>query len=374
MSKLSSIVRRVLRRPSRTASYLGQRRTINKLLLSAYYLRKLRPKQGFAELHVLTDDPEKYSDVECRRMLAPWSNWLRIRRCRLTPDPADDGALIQLELKRGDIVIAICSDPALQKSWQSACEKTGVHFIVPEYPPAGTLDNDFVREVSHFDFEFGGKNEFDGAPTRYAANCLRQLSSTHSKDFYPIWAFAPLLRGPNARQRPLKVMDIGCGPVSVLRWGAVHGEISITGVDPILDMYALVLARHGLDALPKIRCDREIVGFGEDLEALLADGDFDAIYTQNALDHTQDPARVIENISRKLAPNGLAVIQVATREGTRQKWDQLHKTDIYLKDNVLMYAHQHTPERPLLSTESRLHLKHVECNTPDWLACILEKR
>jgi SAM-dependent methyltransferase len=139
-------------------------------------------------------------------------------------------------------------------------------------------------------------------------------------------------------------------------------------------MYAVVLARHGLDALPKIRCDREINGFAEDLEILVSDNDFDVIYTQNALDHTQDPARVIENIARKLAPHGLAVIQVATREGTRQKWDQLHKTDIYLKDKVLMYAREHGQERPLLSADSRLQLKHVEIDTPDWLACIVEKQ
>ncbi len=134
------------------------------------------------------------------------------------------------------------------------------------------------------------------------------------------------------------------------------------------------MARHGLDALPKIRCDREINGFAEDLEVLLPDDEFDVIYTQNALDHTQQPARVIENMARKLAPHGLAVIQVATREGTRQKWDQLHKTDIYLKNGVLMYAHQDGPERPLLSSESHLRLKQVQTDTPEWLACVLEKQ
>ena len=168
-------------------------------------------------------------------------------------------------------------------------------------------------------------------------------------------------------------MDIGCGPVSVLRWGAIHGEISITGLDPLIDMYALVLARHGLDALPKIRCDREVHGFAEDMEQLVPDCDFDAIYSQNALDHTQKPALVVENISRKLRPRGLMVLQVATREGTRQKWDQLHQTDIYLHGNELMFAHRYTRERPLLSPESGLRLKYVDTNTAEWLACVVEK-
>jgi SAM-dependent methyltransferase len=276
---------------------------------------------------------------------------------------------------RGQILIAICSDIAIQHALQATSTAIGMHCITPDFPAAGTLDADLLREVSFFDFEFGGKNEWDGAETRYAASCLRQLSSTHCREYYPEWAFEPLLRtGGRARNGPLKVMDIGCGPVSVLRWGAIHGEISITGVDPILDMYALMLARHGFDALPKIHCDHEISGFAEDLDRLLPDEDFDVIYTQNSLDHTQQPAQVIEIIGRKLAPNGLAVFQVATREGTRQKWDQLHKTDIYTKQGVLMYAHQDGVERSLLSATSRLHLKHTQVDTPKWLACVVEKR
>jgi SAM-dependent methyltransferase len=346
---------------------------MNKLLLCAYHLRKLRPEQGTVHLHVLTDEPEKFPESDCRRMLAPWSTWVSVVP-RQSIQPMDVGSLGKLTLRAGEVAIALFNDEALLNACRARCEKSGATCIAPEYPPLGGLDNDLVREVAFFDYEFGGKNEWDGAPTRYAAHCLRQLSSTHGKDMYPAWAFQPLLRGPAARQRPLKVMDIGCGPVSILRWGAIQGEISITGVDPNLDMYGLVMARHGLDALPKIRCDRELNGFAEDLETLLPDDDFDIIYTQNALDHTQQPARVIENIARKLAPHGLAVIQVATREGTRQNWDQLHKTDIYLKNGALMYAHQNGPERPLLSPESRLRLKHVQMNTPDWLACALEKQ
>jgi SAM-dependent methyltransferase len=346
---------------------------MNKLLLCAYHLRKLRPKQGMIHLHVVTDEPEKFPESDCRRTLAPWSNWVRIVP-RQPLDAIDVNGIRKLQLRTGEVVIALFKDQTLQKAIQARCEESGATSIVPDFPPAGTLDSDLLREVSFFDFEFGGKNEWDGAPTRYAAHCLRQLSSTHSKDLYPAWAFEPLLSGPAARERPLKVMDIGCGPVSVLRWGAIQGEISITGVDPNLDMYALILSRHGLDALPQIRCDRDINGFAEDLDDLLPDEDFDVIYTQNALDHTQQPARVIENMAQKLAPHGLAVIQVATREGTRQKWDQLHKTDIYLKNGALMYAHHHEPERPLLSYDSRLRLKQVRTDTPEWLACVLEKQ
>jgi SAM-dependent methyltransferase len=291
------------------------------------------------------------------------------------PQSIDETSLAKHGVVKDQMVLVVGGSLPLQQDLQKTCQRMDVRCITPDFPPAGTLEADLLREVAHFDFELGGKNEWDGAPTRYASHCLRQLSSTHCREFYPDWAFEPLLHSPQRNNsKPLKVMDIGCGPISILRWGAIEGEISITGVDPLLEMYALVLARHGLDGLPKIRCDREVNGFAEDLDRLLPNETFDVIYTQNSLDHTQQPGLVIENIGRKLAPNGRAVFQVATRKGTRQNWDQLHKTDIYLKKGVLMYAHQHSPERPLLSPASRLHLKHVSIDSPEWLACSLEKR
>jgi SAM-dependent methyltransferase len=376
VSKLSTFVRRITRRQTAHPAN-GAIRTVgsmNKLLLSAYWLRQLRRDSGRIELHLLSDEPEKYSDDECRRILSPWSDWAEIRHCGAAPDPKDRAAIGRLNLQPGSVVVAMVSDPASQAVWQTLCEGHGVRCIVPQLPDFGTLDHDFVREVSFFDSELGGKNEWLGSPTLFSPQTLRQISRTNCREYYPAWATRQLLNGSQARPRPLKILDIGSGPISVLRWGAIQGEISITGVDPLLNMYALVLARHGLDTLPKIRCDREIVGFGEDLDELLPDDKFDMVYSQNALDHTQQPMRVIEQISRHLAPHGIAVIQVATREGTRRKWDQLHKTDIFLKDSVLMFAHQHTSERPLLSPESGLSLKLVECYTPDWLACVLERK
>jgi len=345
---------------------------MNQLLLSAFHLRKLRQVSGRLDVHIVTDGTQSLTLVECQRLFSPWQGWMDV--VSLSETPAKSADLAKVGIGPKSVVIAISADPHTRAQYLDATKALDAKCVVNEYPPVGTLENDLLREVSFFDFEFGGKNEWDGKPTVYAQNCLKQLSSTHCREYYPTFAFTSL-RAPGslAFGRPLKVMDIGCGPVSVLRWGAIHDEISITGLDPIIDLYAIVLARHGLDALPKIRCDHEVHGFAEEMEQLLPDNDFDVIYTQNALDHTQQPGLVVENISRKLAPHGLFAFQVATREGTRQKWDQLHKTDIYLSKGQLMYARQHSLEQPLLSPVSGLRLKRVEFDTPDWLACVVEK-
>lgn len=337
--------------------------------MCAFHLRRFRPRRGTVNVHFIVDNLSAITEADCLRMFSPWSDAFHFHfhdRGALR-DPLDERQLSELGVETGHIIVSSCTDQQLQDEIQALSRQLDLPCVVPSYPPLGDLENDLLREVAHFDFELGGKNEWDGAPTQYAAASLQGLSSTHCRASYPEWAFEFL------PDRPLKVLDVGCGPISVLRWGALHGKISITGVDPLLEMYAVVLARHGLDALPKVRCDREINGFAEDLDILLPDDDFDMIYTQNALDHTQDPTKVIENIARKLGPDGIAVVQVATREGTRRDWDQLHKTDIYLEDGVLKFAHQHTRAQPLLG-RSGLRLKHVRTNTPDWLACALEKQ
>ncbi len=319
---------------------------MNRLYVCAYRLQKLRPRRGKVGVHIVT---ESIPEAECRRMFSPWSRWVKI----LSYGP-------KFKKSFSGIVLAPTDDYFLLKA---ECEARGLQCIGPDFGQLGTLDNDLIREVSFFDFEFSGLNEWDGAPVVYSATCLQQLSSVHSRKFFPEWAF------DGAPKKPLTAMDIGCGPISLLRWGAIHGYVRITGVDPLLNMYDMMLARHGLDALPMIRCANEVPDFAENLDKLPAKN-FDVVFTQNALDHTQQPKRVVELMAEKLRPGGHAIITVGTREGTRQAWDQLHKTDIFL-DGELMFQHQHTEPQPLLPANLRLDQVHE--SSDDWLSCRLVK-
>jgi hypothetical protein len=113
---------------------------MNKLLLCAYHLRKLRPKQGMVQVHVLTDEPERFADSECRRMLAPWSDWVHIVS-RESLQSIDADALGKLVLRSGEVVLALFNNQTLLKACRARCEKSGATCIAPEIPPAG-LDND----------------------------------------------------------------------------------------------------------------------------------------------------------------------------------------------------------------------------------------
>jgi SAM-dependent methyltransferase len=335
---------------------------VDLLLLCAFRLWRSRERGQRHRVVVVTDDPRRYSERACRALLAPWSEWVTLEAWHALLPESEPGAWVRSPAT----CLAAVKDPEQLQRLRAA--RGGAPLIEPIVPEKGSLDDDLYREVCHFDFEFGGKNEWDGSPSSHGGPTLQRLSAALCRELYPAFGLEGLAHGA----APWRVLDVGCGPVSVLRWGALNGEMTLTGLDPLLEMYAVVRARHGYDALPHIRCAREIPAFAEDLGELVPDGSFDVIYTQNALDHTREPQLVVSHFARKLAPGGRVVIQVATREGTRQGWDQLHKTDIDLCDGELVFRHEHSEQRPLLTPEFGLRLAKVHLYGPDWLAVTLE--
>jgi SAM-dependent methyltransferase len=335
---------------------------MNRATLCAWHILQARTPGKVLPLTFVTDRPEEHRRVDLERMLRPWSSWAAVERyvsVRTAADVAAAGA----DAGSDAVLVSLLEDDALGGDLRWACSQRGLAVIEPVYPPAG-LQRDFVREVAHHDFELGGKNEWDGSPVQYADFVLRRLSSTHCSIEFPHWAFSSAERsGP-----PLDVLDIGCGPISILRWGALNGFLQITGVDPLLDMYDVVLARHGLDRLEGVRMAGAVSATAERLPELLEPASFDVVFTNNALDHTQAPAEVMHSIEHVLRLGGRAVIQGATREGTRQHWDQLHKTDLYVEDDTVVYAHRDAPALPLLGSTPGLKLERVVEYTPDWLA------
>jgi SAM-dependent methyltransferase len=239
--------------------------------------------------------------------------------------------------------------------------------------PANQLDIDFVHEIAHHDFEIGGKNEWDGAPTHYGHFILRLLSRTHCREQFPNVA-PQLFRLRRTLGRSLEALDIGCGPLSWLRWGALEGLLNVTGIDPLIELYEIILARHGLLALPGLlpsrrlpRTIESICGASEHREQ------YDFVFTNNALDHVQDIRLAIESIRWGLAPHGFAYLQVATREGTRQNWDQLHQHDIYVEDGYLVAQKRDGTVIRLCGPSCPLRLGEVLRYEPEGLTVVASK-
>jgi len=68
---------------------------------------------------------------------------------------------------------------------------------------------------------------------------------------------------------------------------------------------------------------------------------FNAIYSTNALDHTQDIKKCFNNIHASLIKKGFFFFQCFNNEGTRNKWKGLHKYDFKIVKGKLICHNQY---------------------------------
>lgn len=348
---------------------------INKLVLGLFNLRfgkaLLKHRvQVFVDQSLLHLPGYGSTDIDrIRSSTSAWLEWTAIHS--VTVDSLED--VVRRQVDSCSTSLLISSSVDMMNEFEILCEKHGQPHCVSRYPAFNSLEEAFFKEVLHHDFELGGKNEYDGNPTSFSPWVLRQLSAVHIRDFFPNYAIKELDSLRAKRRSSLRTLDIGCGPISVLRWGALQGLMHIIGVDPLLDIYRLILARHGLDKLDSVLCHEEFSLRAEELPMSLHAGTFDVVYTNNALDHTQDPLAVTTIMAQCLRPDGIAIIQVAANEGTRQNWNQLHKFNIRYENDRVVAINQAGEVKVLCGDGAPLALHRIISTSDEELVVIAQR-
>ncbi len=123
----------------------------------------------------------------------------------------------------------------------------------------------------------------------------------------------------------LRVLDVGCGPSSLLSRGQLQGWFDLICVDPLAEEYRALTVRLGKQTVGAMQ-----KGFGESLSALFEPGSFDLVFCCNALDHTQSPGLAVAEMCRVLRPGGTLFLQGYSREGSANKFHGLHQHDLYV--------------------------------------------
>ena len=119
--------------------------------------------------------------------------------------------------------------------------------------------------------------------------------------------------------RPVRILDVGAGPLTLVgrKWRA-H-DVHIVAVDPLADEYAKLLERYKLRGpVPTRMCA------GERLAEFICEP-FDLTYARNSLDHAEDPVKCVRNMILLTKPGGYAYLAHVAREGQHQKYEGLHK-------------------------------------------------
>lgn len=331
---------------------------LNLSLLSLFNLRALRGEPR--RVCVLFDERADADASEYVRWLRAWRAWVSMTAV-VTASAASIIAICDGDtLPVADVLLVVSQNADVNGAARRWCARRGAVCVDAALPAADTREFGLFQEVTHHDMALGGWNEWASEDSPFGASVLRSLSLAHCHRNFPSYLSPYIEALRHGRSgAPLLAVDVGCGAISRLRAGAVRGWLDVTGVDPLIDMYAILHERHGLSSLPHLRCNREVCASAEDLGRALAPGTFDLAYCSNALDHVTDPAAVIRNVAQLLRPGALFAIEVFTREGTRENWWQLHQFDMYVEQGRFMCATRDGVARVLIQPADGLELTQV---------------
>jgi 2-polyprenyl-6-hydroxyphenyl methylase/3-demethylubiquinone-9 3-methyltransferase len=95
---------------------------------------------------------------------------------------------------------------------------------------------------------------------------------------------------------PLRVLDLGCGAGFLANYLAARGH-AVTGLDATDDNLAVARSHDRTSTATYLTGDARALPF--------ADASFDAVCAMDLLEHVEDPARVVAEAARVLAPGGV---------------------------------------------------------------------
>lgn len=116
------------------------------------------------------------------------------------------------------------------------------------------------------------------------------------------------------------VIDVGSGPLSRIGQMVDGKRPRIISCDPLMEHYLQLLHAHGLT--PLTEC---LQAPAEDLSAYF-DTDFaDVVHCSNALDHSFDPVRGLEEMLQVVKPEGAVILLHAANEAVNENYGGFHQ-------------------------------------------------
>lgn len=130
----------------------------------------------------------------------------------------------------------------------------------------------------------------------------------------------------NKNYEKTTILDVGAGPLTEINKKYDFSKIEITPVDPLAREYQKILEKHKIK--PIIETE---LGYGERLTEQFKENTFDITYSRNAIDHSHNPLKFIEEMIKVTKREHFIFIRVFENEGTHQKWSGFHKWNFFLK-------------------------------------------
>lgn len=123
-----------------------------------------------------------------------------------------------------------------------------------------------------------------------------------------------------AHGAPLRILDVGAGPLTYVGKRSAHWPVELVAVDPLAAEYDALLARHKVT--PPVRTIR---ADAEKLLDLFPENSFDLVSARNSIDHSYDPMLAIRQMVAVVRPGCPVFIHHAMNEAVRRNWTGLHQ-------------------------------------------------
>jgi len=133
-----------------------------------------------------------------------------------------------------------------------------------------------------------------------------------------------------------RVLEVGSGAHGLIFF---FGSRLGIGLDP--------LANHYVKLFPAWqRRVSTIAGYGESLP--FTNGAFDVLLSDDVLDYAEDPAQILAEMSRVLAPSGILYLSLNISHPVWKFWNAVHETPDFHTTNIsLREARRHLTRLPL---------------------------
>lgn len=116
------------------------------------------------------------------------------------------------------------------------------------------------------------------------------------------------------------MLDVGSGPLTSLGKTCDGKSFKLLACDPLAPLYDQILSENAIS--PLVRPEFAVA---EDLSCFFPEEEFDVVYCQNALDHSFDPIRGIEEMLRVTKSGGHVILRHHINEAEHERYAGFHQ-------------------------------------------------
>jgi SAM-dependent methyltransferase len=227
-----------------------------------------------------------------------------------------------------------------------------------------------------FETEVGYWNKELSLEGEYPEDIIKRKTPEKMKEIFPKCLFPLIEEYHNKIEIPV-VLDVGSGPLSMLSYVEEYNLAKLIAVDPLAEEYKKLLEKYKYEIkYPLIECP------GEKLTEKFEENSVDITWIHNALDHSQNPEQVLQEMVRVTKYGGYIVIVTWENEGSHNSFYGLHHHNLSYNEGLCVKSlvDKNTKEMfPTKNLTKHLPLKLIssqisEVNGRKWIEIIYKKQ